>query len=79
MEIKILGAGCPKCKTLELNVKKALSELGVTADVQKVTDINRIMDYGIMMTPGLVINGKVRSSGRLPMTDEIIAMIEEEI
>lgn len=79
MEIKILGTGCPKCKALEKNVTEALSDLSISADIQKVTDINGIMEYNIMMTPGLVINGKVKSSGRLPQTEEIKKIIQDEL
>ena len=77
MEIKILGPGCPKCGEVEKRVKKALAELGISADVEKVTDIKKIMGYGILMTPGLVIDGKVKSSGRIPRPEEIKAWIQE--
>jgi len=75
MEIKILGTGCPKCKTLEKMVVNALAELGLTADVSKVEDIVKIIGYGIMHTPGLVINGKVVLSGRLPSQSEVKELI----
>jgi len=78
MEIKILGTGCPKCKELERRTVNALAELGLAAGVEKVTDIRKIMEYGILTTPGLVINGKVVSSGRLPRPEEIAAWIEDE-
>ncbi len=71
MEIKILGTGCPNCKTLEKNVKLAVEELNSDASVSKVEDIVDIMSYGIMRTPGLVINGKVIVSGRVPSMNEI--------
>jgi len=77
MEIKVLGTGCPKCKELEKRTVNALAELGLTADVEKVTDIRKIMEYGILTTPGLVINGKVVSSGRIPRPEEIKGWIEE--
>jgi small redox-active disulfide protein 2 len=70
MEIKILGTGCPRCKTLEKTVVNALAELDIAADVSKVEDIVKIMSYGILHTPGLVINGKVVLSGRVPSAAE---------
>jgi small redox-active disulfide protein 2 len=79
MEIKILGTGCPKCKELERRTRSVLVELDAAADVEKVTDIRKIMEYGILSTPGLVIDGKVKSSGRLPRADEIKAWIQEVI
>ncbi len=71
MTIKILGTGCPKCKQLEENVKKAVESAGGAATVEKVSDINKIMDYGIMMTPALVIDNEVKSVGKLLTVDEI--------
>ena len=71
MEIKVLGTGCPKCKTLEKNTRDAVTELGLEATISKVEDIVDIMSYGIMSTPALVINGKVAVKGRVPSTDEI--------
>ena len=79
MEIKILGTGCPKCKTLEKNALEAVSEMGVNADISKVTEINKIMEYNIMMTPGLVINDKVKAFGRVPGKDEIKKLIQDEM
>jgi len=78
MEIKILGSGCMKCKTLEKNVLEALKELVIEADVAKVTDINKIVEYNVMMTPGLVINGKVKAFGRVPGKDEIKNIIQDD-
>ncbi len=71
MEIKILGTGCPKCKTLEKITRDVVKEIGLKADISKEEDIVRIMNYGIMHTPGLVINGKVVLSGRVPSMKEI--------
>ena len=71
MEIKILGTGCPKCKALEQEVRKTVTELKMDATITKVEDIMKIMEYGIMRTPGLVIDGKVVISGRVPSTPEI--------
>ncbi|MCJ7564838.1 MAG: thioredoxin family protein [Candidatus Aminicenantes bacterium] len=78
MEIKILGPGCPRCHEVERRTINALAELNVVADVENVTDIKKIMAYGILSTPGLVINGKVKSSGRIPRVEEIKAWIQEE-
>jgi len=75
MEIKILGPGCPKCKTLDKMTREAVSELGITAQVEKEEDIMKIMEYGIMKTPGLVINGKVLFSGRVPSANELKEII----
>jgi small redox-active disulfide protein 2 len=65
MEIKILGSGCPKCKKLEANVNEALVNLGKSANVEHVTDFSEIASYNIMSTPGLVVDGKVVSAGKL--------------
>jgi len=78
MEIKILGPGCPTCKKLEQNVRDALTELKIEANVEKITDISRFASYGIMMTPGLVINGKVYSSGKIPVMATLKSWIEKE-
>lgn len=77
MDIKILGPGCPKCGEVEKRVMNALAELNVAAAVEKITDIRTMMSYGILATPGLVINGKVRSSGRIPRFEDIKAWIQE--
>lgn len=71
MEIKVLGTGCPKCKTLEKNTRDAVAGLEIDATISKVEDIVDIMSYGIMSTPALVIDGKVAVKGRVPSTDEI--------
>ncbi|MVX66321.1 thioredoxin family protein [Clostridium chromiireducens] len=71
MIIKILGTGCSNCKRLEENAKKAVEELGLDATIEKVTDIKDIMKYGIMKTPGLVVDEKVKVSGRVPTSEEI--------
>jgi len=75
MDIKVLGPGCPKCKTLEKIVINALAELDVAASVSRVEDIMKIMEYGVMSTPGLVINDKVVYSGGLPSSNEIKKII----
>jgi len=78
MEIRILGPGCPRCGEVEKRTLNALVELHVAADVQKVTDIKKIAEYKVFSTPGLVINGKVKSSGRIPSREEIKRWIEQE-
>jgi small redox-active disulfide protein 2 len=77
MEIKILGTGCPKCKRLEQIAREALAEAGVEASVVHVTKMDEIMAYPILSTPGLVINEELRSSGRLPRKEEVIAWLKE--
>ena len=74
MKIEILGTGCSKCKALEENAKKAVAEAGVFAQVEKVEDIEKIMAYGVMSTPGLVINSEVKSTGKLLNSEEIKAL-----
>ncbi|GAB6180814.1 thioredoxin family protein [Desulfotomaculum defluvii] len=78
MEIKVLGTGCKKCKEVDKLVREVLSEINVTANVEKVEDIAQIVQYGVMLTPGLVINGKVKVSGRVPNKADIKKLIEEE-
>ncbi|MBU3013296.1 TM0996/MTH895 family glutaredoxin-like protein [Poseidonibacter lekithochrous] len=74
MKIEILGTGCSKCIALEENVKKAVAEAGIFAQVEKVEDLVEIMNYGVMSTPGLVINGEVKSTGKLLNSEEIKAL-----
>jgi small redox-active disulfide protein 2 len=71
LTIKILGPGCPNCKQVEQITRKTVSEMGYQADISKVTDYNEIMAYPIISTPGLVINGEVVCSGRIPSKDEL--------
>lgn len=78
MKIEIFGSGCQRCHQLEKTVKDILSELNITADVEKVADIAKIVDAGIMQTPGLRINGKMRSTGRIPRAEEIKIWITGE-
>ena len=79
MEIKILGTGCSKCKKLEENVKTAVSELGLEANVEKVEDLVQIMKYGVMSTPGFVINGSVKSTGKVLTVDVIKKLLQDEV
>lgn len=76
MEIKILGTGCPKCKALEANARDAVKQAGIDAQIEKVTDLDKIMDLGVMMTPGLVINGEVKSIGKVPGVPEITELLK---
>jgi len=71
MDIKILGTGCPKCKTLEKLTREVVEKNGVEATIGKVEDIMEIMKYGVMSTPALVIDGKVVIKGRIPSEQEI--------
>ena len=77
MKIKILGTGCSKCKKLTELTEEAVNELGVSAEIIKVTDINKIIDYGVMVTPALVIEGDVKMAGKIPEKEEIKRWIEE--
>jgi len=75
--IMILGTGCPKCKKLIEITEKAVKELGIESEIIKVTDITEIMNYGVMMTPALVIDNAVKLSGRLPKIDELKKILVE--
>jgi small redox-active disulfide protein 2 len=77
MEIVILGTGCPKCKALEKVTRDTVKEMGINAEILKEEDIVKIMSYGIMQTPGLVLNGKVISSGRVLSSKEIKELISK--
>ncbi|MCS7259545.1 MAG: thioredoxin family protein [Anaerolineae bacterium] len=77
VEIKILGTRCPKCKRLEELTREAVAEAGVEAVITKVSDVNAIMAYQILSVPGLVINEQIKSAGRLPRKEEIIAWLKE--
>lgn len=75
MKIEILGMGCIKCKKLHENVISAVREMNALAQVSKVEDLNKIIEYGVMMTPALVVDGKVKSSGKLLSVEEIKKLI----
>ena len=77
MEIKILGTGCPNCRKLEQVALQAVAESGLDVKVTEVTDIEQIMSYPIASTPALVIDEKVKSFGRIPKKEQIIAWIKE--
>lgn len=76
MKIEILGTGCSKCTTLEETVKQAVAMSGKFAQIEKVEDIMKIMEYGVMSTPGLVIDGKVVSTGKVLSVTEIVELIK---
>ena len=75
MDIVILGTGCPKCRDLEKLIREVVADQGLAAEVSKEEDIVKIMSYGVMRTPGLVVDGKVLLSGRLPSRDELKGLL----
>ena len=77
MKVQILGIGCPKCRKLEANAKKAIEELGIDAEVEKVQDIKEITKFGVLMTPALAIDGKVKCSGEIASPKKIKKWIQE--
>lgn len=76
MKIEILGMGCLKCKTLLNTVNEVVSELNIQAEITKIEDIKQIMQYGVMLTPALVVDGVVKISGKLPSKDEVRAILK---
>ncbi len=76
MKIQILGTGCPKCKQLEANAREAVRKMGVEAEIEKVADIEAIMNMGVMMTPAIVIDGDVRGVGKVLTVDQILAQFK---
>jgi len=79
MTVKILGVGCPKCRKLEEKVKEVIETNSINATVEKVTDINEMIKYNIMMTPGLVINEKLKIYGNIPKDKQILNWLKEEM
>ena len=77
MELKILGTGCPKCIKLEERTRKVADEMGIEYQLEKVTDIQKIMSYRVMMTPSLVVNNEVKISGKVPMVKEIQEILKQ--
>lgn len=75
-KIQILGTGCPKCKKLAENAEAAAKSLGIEYEIEKVTDINDIMKFGIMMTPALAVDGEVKFVGKVPSPDEIKGLLQ---
>jgi small redox-active disulfide protein 2 len=76
MEIKILGTGCPTCKRLEKMTRDVVSEMGIAAEITKVEDVEGMLAYPILGTPGLVIDEELKVSGRLPSKSEIVGWIQ---
>jgi small redox-active disulfide protein 2 len=74
--IQILGTGCPKCKQLAANAETAAKALGLDYQLEKVTDLNRIMNFGVMITPALVVDGKVKVAGKVPDVESIKALLK---
>lgn len=77
VEIKVLGPGCPKCKQTEEIVKQAIAEEGITANIEKVTDIMKIAGYGVFGTPAVIIDGEVKSVGKIPKKEDIKIWIKK--
>lgn len=77
MEIKVLGPGCPKCKQTEKVVIDALAEAGVAANVEKVTDVMKIAGYGVFGTPAVVVDGEVKSVGKIPTKAEVQSWLKK--
>ncbi|MBA3051747.1 TM0996/MTH895 family glutaredoxin-like protein [bacterium] len=75
MKIEILGTGCPKCRQLEQNARDAAAESGVEIEIVKISELSDIMNYGVMMTPALAIDGEVRSTGKVLTKDDIKKLI----
>ena len=76
MKIHVLGPGCAKCTQLAETATTAAKELGIEIELEKVTDFNKIMSFGVMMTPGLVVDGEVKSIGRVPSLAEVKGMLK---
>lgn len=79
MEIKVVGSGCTNCKNVLARTQQAVKDLGVDAQIHYITDMEQIIATGILQTPGLIINGKVKSAGRVPSVKEIAKLIESEL
>ncbi len=79
MRIEVMGTGCPRCLSLESTVKQAIGELGITADIVKITDINTIISKGIIRTPAMTIEGKVVLEGKVPTLEEVKKIIQNEV
>ena len=71
MKIEVLGSGCAKCNKVKEMVEKVVNEAGIDAEIIKVEDINKILDYGVMVTPGLVVDGDVKFAGKIPSEDKV--------
>lgn len=78
MNVKILGPGCPRCENLERKVRNLVEEHQLNVEVEKVTDIDAMISYGMMMSPGLVVDGELKSSGTVPKDKQLLAWFTEE-
>ena len=78
MKIQVLGTGCPKCRKAYENAEQALKDLGICADLEKIEDLKAIMDFGVMVTPALAIDGVVKVAGKIPSVDEIRRIIADK-
>jgi len=76
MKIEVVGPGCARCQTTEKNVKEALKQLGIQAEITKITNVTEFAKKGVMFTPGVIIDGQVKISGRIPTVDEIKKILE---
>ena len=76
MEIKVLGPGCAKCQQTEKIVREAVAEAGIGADIEKVTDLMKIAGYGVFGTPAVVVDGEVKSVGKIPRKEEVLGWLE---
>jgi small redox-active disulfide protein 2 len=76
MEIKVLGPGCANCNKLEDATRKAVEKAGLDATIEKVSDLQEIMSYGVMSTPALVVDGQLRLAGRVPSVDDLVALLQ---
>ena len=75
-KLQILGTGCPKCQKLAERIEQAAQEMGIAYEIEKVTDINQIIDFGVMMTPGLVVDGRVKVAGKVPNVEDLKTILE---
>ncbi len=74
-KIQVLGPGCPKCNLLADNARAAVNELGIDCDIEKITEIDKIVSFGVMMTPALVVDGEVKVVGKAPSIEEVKELI----
>ena len=75
IKVQVLGTGCPKCSQLEENARAAIHQLGLQAEVEKISDLNEIIKFGVMLTPGFAVDGQVKSSGKLLSVEEIKTLL----
>ena len=76
MKIQVLGTGCPKCKKTAEAAQAAVDELGLDAEIEKVTDLNEIMKFGVMLTPALAVDGDVKVVGKVPTVEDVKGMLQ---